>query len=144
MGVALWALFGIVIPLDAALRALAVIAVGIPVMYAIGSLFAAAVLRFGEIGPIVQLVRGIFVLACGITFPVVMLPGWAQAVAVTLPPTYIGADLRSVLLRGSGLDGVAGDLALLLAFAALLALLATVVFRLLERSARRSGMLGRY
>ena len=144
MGVALWALFGIVIPLDAALRALVVVAVGIPVMYAIGSLFAAAVLRFGEIGPVVQLVRGIFVLACGITFPVVMLPAWAQAIAVALPPTYIVADLRSVLLRGIGLDGIAGDLILLVAFAALIALLATLLFRVLERSARRDGMLGRY
>ena len=142
--VALWLVFGIVLPLGPVLEAMVVIAIGIPSMYAIGSLFAASVLRFGETGPIVQLVRGTFVLACGITFPLVMLPGWAQAGAALLPPTYIVADIRTVLFRGVGLGGIAIDLVLLLAFAGLITLLAVWVFRILETSARRRGTLGSY
>lgn len=144
MGVAMWLLFGVALPLDGVLRALVVIALALPAMYAIGTLFAAGVLRFGEIGPIVQLVRGLFVLACGITFPVLMLPGWAQAVASVLPPTYIVQDVRAVLLRGLGLSDVAGDLAITLGLTAVFAALAIVTFRMLERGARQSGMLGRY
>ena len=144
MGAVLWLAFGVVLPLGAILEAIVVIAVGIPSMYAIGSLFAASVLRFGEVGPIVQLVRGTFVLACGITFPIAMLPGWAQVGAALLPPTYIVDDIRSVLFRGAGLGGVAIDLALLVAFAALIAVVAVWVFRVLERSARRRGTLGSY
>jgi ABC-2 type transport system permease protein len=141
---AMWLLFGVVLPLDAMLRALVVACVGIPALYAIGALFAAIVLRYGEIGPVVHLTRGMFVLACGITFPVAMLPAWAQVGAALLPPTYTVADTRAVLLQGDGLGSVAGDLALVAAMTVVIAGLAALVFRWLETSARRTGMLGRY
>lgn len=144
MGVAMWLLFGVALPLDGVLRSLVVVVFALPSLYAIGSLFAAGVLRFGEIGPIVQLVRGVLVLTCGITFPVLMLPGWAQAVAAVLPPTYIVQDIRGVLLRGLGLGDIALDLLVTAGLSAVLAAFAIVTFRLLERSARRNGMLGRY
>jgi ABC-2 type transport system permease protein len=144
MGGALWLFFGIVPPLVAVLRAAVIVALGMPALYAIGSLFSAAVLRFGEIGPIVQLVRGMFVLACGITFPVAMLPVWAQVGAWLLPPTYIVDDIRRVLLRGAGLGDVWANLVTVLLTAALTAMVAVLVFRYLEASARRSGMLGRF
>jgi ABC-2 type transport system permease protein len=144
MGVAMWLIFGVALPLDGVLRSLVVVAFALPSLYAIGSLFAAGVLRFGEIGPIVQLIRGLFVLTCGITFPVLMLPGWAQTIAWVLPPTYIVQDIRAVLLRGLGLGDIALDLAITVGLSALLAAFAIVTFRFLERSARRDGMLGRY
>lgn len=144
MGAAMWLIFGVALPLDGVLRSLVVVAFALPSLYAIGSLFAAGVLRFGEIGPIVQLIRGLFVLTCGITFPVLMLPGWAQTVAWVLPPTYIVQDIRAVLLRGLGLGDIALDLAITVGLSALLAAFAIVTFRFLERSARRDGMLGRY
>ena len=144
MGVALWVLFGVVPPLGAVLQAAVVVILGVPALYAIGTLFAASVLRFGEVAPIVQLIRGMFVLACGITFPVAMLPVWAQVWAWLMPPTYIVEDLRRVLLQGAGLGEVAPHIAIVLTIAMLTALLAIAVFRFLETSARRSGMLGRF
>jgi ABC-2 type transport system permease protein len=144
MGAAMWSIFGVALPLDGVLRSLVVVAFALPALYAIGALFAAGVLRFGEIGPIVQLIRGLFVLTCGITFPVLMLPGWAQTLAWVLPPTYIVQDIRAVLLRGMGLGDIAGDIAITVGLSALLAAFAIVTFRVLERSARRNGMLGRY
>jgi ABC-2 type transport system permease protein len=144
MGVAMWLIFGVALPLDGVLRSLVVVAFALPALYAIGALFAAGVLRFGEIGPIVQLIRGVFVLTCGITFPVLMLPGWAQTFAWVLPPTYIVQDIRAVLLRGLGLGDIAGDLAITVGLSALLAAFAVATFRVLERSARRNGMLSRY
>jgi len=144
MGVALWAFFGVVPPLAAVLQAAVVVITGVPALYAIGTLFAASVLRFGEVGPVVQLVRGMFVLACGITFPVAMLPLWAQVWAWLMPPTYIVEDLRRILLRGANLADLGPHIAIVLTIAALIALLAVFVFRALETSARRSGMLGRF
>jgi ABC-2 type transport system permease protein len=144
MGVALWLFFGVVPPLGAVLRAAVVVVLGVPALYAIGALFAASVLRFGEVGPIVQLIRGMFVLTCGITFPVAMLPLWAQVWAWLMPPTYIVEDLRRVLLGGAGLGEAAPHIAIVLTIALLTAILAIVVFRFLETSARRSGMLGRF
>jgi ABC-2 type transport system permease protein len=142
--VALKLFFGVLPPVSAIAQATVVAVLGVPALYAIGALFAASVLRFGEVAPVVQLIRGVFVLACGITFPVAMLPLWAQVGAWLMPPTYIVDDMRRVLLRGANLSDVAGDIALVLALAALIALSAVYVFRALERSARRTGMLGRF
>jgi ABC-2 type transport system permease protein len=136
--------FGITPPVSAVLQSAVIVVLGIPALYAIGTLFAASVLRFGEVGPVVQLIRGMFVLACGITFPLAMLPQWAQVWAKLLPPTYIVDDIRRVLLQGETIVDVAADIALVLSLAVLTAILAVGVFRYLETSARRSGMLGRF
>jgi len=144
MGVALWLLFGVVPPLAAVLQSAVVVGLGVPALYAIGALFAASVLRFGEVAPIVQLIRGMFVLACGITFPVAMLPLWAQVWAWLMPPTYIVDDIRRLLLQGATLGEMVPHIAIVLSIASLVALLAVFVFRYLETSARRTGMLGRF
>jgi ABC-2 type transport system permease protein len=136
--------FGIFPPVAAVIQAAVIVVLGIPALYAIGALFAASVLRFGEVGPVVQLIRGMFVLACGITFPLAMLPLWAQVWARLMPPTYIVDDIRRVLLQGETIADVAGDVAIVLSLAALTAILAMAVFRYLETSARRSGMLGQF
>jgi ABC-2 type transport system permease protein len=136
--------FGIFPPVEAVIQAAAIVILGIPALYAIGALFGASVLRFGEVGPVVQLIRGVFVLACGITFPIVMLPLWAQVGAWLMPPTYIVDDIRRVLLQGDTIADVAGDIAIVLSLAVLIGILAVVVFRYLEASARRTGMLGRF
>ena len=142
--VTLWIMFGFVPPLGSLFPVVIIVLVAVPAMYAIGTLFAAGVLRYGEIGPVVQIVRGTFVLACGITFPVAMLPAWAQTGAAVLPPTYIVSDIRAAILQNVALPGLIGDLAVTIGLTALIAALAILLFGYLERSARRSGMLGRY
>ena len=142
--VALRFFFGIFPPIGAVIQAAVIVVLGIPALYAIGALFAASVLRFGEVAPVVQLIRGMFVLACGITFPVAMLPLWAQVWATILPPTYIVDDIRRILLRGDTIADVAGDVAIVLSLAVVTGILAVAVFRYLEMSARRTGMLGQF
>ena len=137
-------LFGVELPPEAIARAVAVVAVGIPSMYAFASLFSLAVLRFGEIGPLVHFVRGSLVLLSGVTFPIAMLPGWAQAAAAVVPAPYIVTDMRRVLLGGAGLGDVVADLAIMLGLAVVLAVGATLAYGWIERDARRTGMLGAY
>jgi ABC-2 type transport system permease protein len=144
VGVALTLGFGVTIEPARALRALAVIAIAVPALYGLGALFAAAVLRLGEVGGTVQLVRGVFTVFCGMTFPIVVLPEWARAVALTLPPTYLIADVRAVLLAGADLVDLGPDLLVLLALGLLLCLLAVLVFGWTERYARRGGTLAQY
>jgi ABC-2 type transport system permease protein len=144
VGVALWFGFGVHIGPVEAIRALAVIAIGIPALYAIGALFAAVVLRFGDVSAMVQGVRGVFTALCGMSFPIVVLPDLAQRVALTLPPTYLIADLRAVLLAGSDLGRIAGDLAVLAAMGLILGIAASFAFRRTEQYARRGGRLAQY
>ncbi|HEY8757640.1 MAG TPA: ABC transporter permease [Candidatus Limnocylindria bacterium] len=144
MGLAAWLLFGVVLSLQGVLLALAITLIGVPSMYALGALFGAGVLRFGEIGPAVQFTRGALSLLCGITFPIAMLPGWAQATATAMPPTHIVDGMRSALLRSAGPAELLPTAGGLLGLAVVFGVLAVVVFRWLEASARRSGMFGRY
>ncbi len=143
-GIGLRVLFGVELAPEAVARSVVVIAVAIPAMYAIAALFSAAVMQYGEVGPAVQFVRGILVLASGVSFPIVMLPGWGQAVAASLPTTYIVDAMRRVLLAGSGLGAVAGDLLLVVGMTAVIGAVAMVVYRWVEAQARRTGMLSRY
>jgi ABC-2 type transport system permease protein len=144
MGIAVWVLFGVVLPLDGVLLTFLVVLAGLPAMYALGSLFGAAVLRFGDIGPAVQFVRGALSLLCGITFPIVMLPDWAQAMSAAMPPTYVVAAIREALLHGATPLDLAPAAGILLGLAVVFGALAIALFRFLEASARRTGMLGRY
>lgn len=144
MGLAVWILFGVALPLQGILLTLVVTLAGLPAMYALGSLFGAAVLRFGEVGPAVQFVRGALSLLCGITFPIVMLPAWAQMAASAMPPTHIVAAIRAALLAGATPLDLGPTVVLLLGLGVVFAGAAIVLFRVLETSARRSGMLGRY
>ena len=144
VGVALWVGFGVAIGPIEALRALGVIVIGVPALYAIGALFAAVVLRFGEVHALVQGLRGVFTAVCGMSFPIVVLPDWAQTLALSLPPTYLIADLRAVLLTGSELGRIVGDLAVLAGMGAVLAIAAVFAFRRTELHARRGGRLAQY
>jgi ABC-2 type transport system permease protein len=143
-GGALWVFWSVQFTPMAILRALAVIALAVPALYGLGALFAALVLRFGEVSALVQAVRGVFTVFCGMSFPIIVLPEWARAVALSLPPTYLIADLRHVLLSGAALAQLIPDLAILLASGLLLCALAVVAFRGTERHARRGGALAQY
>lgn len=144
MGIAVWLLFGVVLPLSGVLLTFLVVLAGLPAMYAMGSLFGAAVLRFGEIGPAVQFTRGALSLLCGITFPIVMLPAWAQATSAGMPPTYVVSAIREALLHAATPLDLAPTAGILLGLAVAFGAFAIVFFRILEASARRTGMLGRY
>jgi ABC-2 type transport system permease protein len=144
VGLALRFGFGVRLGAGEAARALAVVAVSIPALYGLGALFSAAVLRFREVNGLVQVVRGVCTVFCGMTYPIVILPGWAQHVAHSLPPTYVIADFREVLLRSAGLVQLLPDFAVLLASGAVLCLAAAIAFAASERHARRGGALVQY
>ncbi|MBO0743643.1 MAG: ABC transporter permease, partial [Candidatus Dormibacteraeota bacterium] len=132
--------FGVHIDAGEALRALAVLAVGTPAIYGLGMLFSVAVLVIRENWGLVQMVRGLFTVLCGMSFPIAVLPGWARDIALSLPPTYIIADVRQVLLAGSTLMDVRVTLLILAGAGIVLCLAAALAFRGAEHRARaRSG-----
>jgi ABC-2 type transport system permease protein len=126
------------------LRAVAVLLIAMPSLVAIGALFAAAVVRLRDIGGAAQAARGLFQLLCGMTFPIVVLPGWAKVVALSLPPTYAIADIRQALLGTASLTTLLSDFAFLLGAGAVLGVLAMAAFGAIERSGRKAGSLGQY
>jgi ABC-2 type transport system permease protein len=127
-------------PLLAALVLLA----AAPSIYGLGFAFASLVLAAKEANAFVFLVRGLVMIFCGITYPISVLPGWMQSVAVWLPQTYVIHGMRSAVLTGGTLADLLPDVLALLAFGALWMAAGYLAFVWMERRVHRSGSLGMY
>lgn len=130
-----WGMFGVVFPLG--------------IFIAVGFGFAMAgvmlmVTRHGE--AYAESVAGAFYLLCGVVFPLDVLPGWLQSVGKAIPLTYwVEAMRRAVLGEGFGqalAEYSDGALMSILAASTLATLLlAGAFFALMDRVARRKGLL---
>ena len=101
-------------------------------------------LCFKEANALVFIVRGIFLVFCGTTYPLVVLPGWMQAVATWLPLTYTIHAFRTLGAPDATFADVALDVQRLAIFAVALPIVGVLAFRATERRARSSGSLGHY
>lgn len=113
-------------------------------IYGIGIAFGSLVLHFKEANAMVFLVRGIFMIFCGMSYPIEVMPHWMQQIATLLPLTYANHAMRAVILTDAGLADVWSDVRALLIFAVILPLLGYAAFHIVERQARRTGALGHY
>jgi len=139
-----WLIFGVRVAGGDVGLALLVLLLVIPTIHGIGIAFASLVLRFKEANAMVFLVRGVFMIFCGISFPIAVLPAWMQGVAAALPLTYAIRDIRAVVLAGATFADIRSDLLVLAAFALVLPALGYTIFYLTERRSRRTGDLGQY
>ena len=124
--------------------ALAVLAASIPWVYGLGIAFAAPVLRFKEANAMVYLVRGVFMVFAGISFPLSVLPVWMRGVAAGLPLTHTIDGVRAALLAGAGPGDLRGSLGFLLWSGALLFAGGYVCFQTVDRIIRRQGSVGQH
>lgn len=116
----------------------------IPSIYGIGVAFGSLVIRFQEASALVFLVRGIFMVFTGVSYPLAVLPAWMQGIAAALPLTYATRSLRAVALSDASFLEILPDLQILLGFGVVIPLLGYLIFRFVERRARRTGSLGQY
>ena len=115
-----------------------------PSIYGIGLAFASLVIRFKEANAMVFLVRGVFMIFCGMTFPLQVLPGWMQKVSSLLPLTHAIQGIRRLALAHATWADVLPEARSLLLFAVLMPALGYVAFCFAERQSRRTGALGQY
>ena len=116
----------------------------VPSIYGLSLTFASLVIRFREANTMVFFVRGIFMIFCGMTFPLEAMPIWMQKAAAWLPLTYAVRGIRSVALAGATWSDVVSDMLCLAAFGVVLPLVGYAVFHLVERRSRQTGVLGQY
>ncbi|MDQ3709794.1 MAG: ABC transporter permease [Actinomycetota bacterium] len=87
--------------------------------------------------------QGLLLVVSGVYYPVDVLPGWMQAIAVVSPATYALDGIRDAILEGEPL-GAMGDEIWPLAVIGLVAIpLGLAVFRRGERYAKQHGKLKR-
>ena len=129
---------------SSALPLLLIVLLLIPSIYGLGLAFASLVVRFKEANAMVFLVRGIFMIFCGISYPMAVLPDWMKRVSAFLPLTYAVRSIRAVGLAGATYADILPDLQMLTMFAIIMPILGYAAFRLAERRSRRTGDLGQY
>jgi ABC-2 type transport system permease protein len=87
--------------------------------------------------------QGVLLVVSGVYYPVDVLPGWMQALAVISPATYALEGIRHAILDGAGVGAVWGDIWPLIVIGAVTIPLGLEVFRRGERYAKRHGKLKR-
>lgn len=115
-----------------------------PSIYGIGVAFGSLVIRFQEAGSLVLLVRGLFMVCAGTSYPLAVLPPWMQVISACLPLTYAIRSLREVALNNATLVDILPDLQMLILLGVIISIAGYLLFQFTERRARRSGSLGRY
>lgn len=124
--------------------ALLVIFASVPAVYGIGFAFASVVITMKEANAFVFLVRGLVMIFCGVTYPLVLMPAWMQSFAMWLPQTYIIRAVRNAALSAEGFTGISQDLTMILIFGTVWLTIGYGLFTYMERRARQSGAIGQY
>jgi ABC-2 type transport system permease protein len=93
---------------------------------------------------LVQVMRTLFSILCGLQFPLAVLPDRVQAIGRLVPLTHFIDLIRAIVIRGDRIADHA-DSALYLAGSGLVMLaLGALAFELVRISVRRSGLVTGY
>jgi ABC-2 type transport system permease protein len=126
------------------LLVLLMIFLSMPAVYGLAMAFASLVITAKEAHNFVQMVRGVVMIFCGITFPITLMPEWMQGVARWLPQTYMINSVRSAALGNASFQDLTPDIIALLGFGAFWLAVGYVTFNWMERRARQTGAIGQY
>jgi ABC-2 type transport system permease protein len=88
--------------LDLGLPLVAFFAVLVLTSWSLGLISAGVILRYGlGAEELAWSLAFLLLPLCCVYYPVSVLPGWLQAVALALPPTHVFEGMRSILLHGT-------------------------------------------
>lgn len=116
----------------------------IPAIYGLGMLFASIILWAKEANAAVNVVRGILMIVCGITFPISVAPPFLRYIAKGIPFTY-GIDMaRQIMVMGQGLKSAKYNIFMCLLEGFILLFLGRIAFLKTESMVKESGSLERF
>jgi ABC-2 type transport system permease protein len=110
----------------------------------LGILAASFILVLKRGNPVNWVFTSLSRLLGGVYFPLTVLPGWLQKVALFLPLTYALEGMRMTLLQGRGLGDLRSEFLALLLFTAVTLVLGFWSAHFAVARARRDGTLGQY
>ncbi len=110
----------------------------------LGILAACFIMIFKRGNPIGGVITGIEGLISGVYFPVSILPGWLQTVAMFFPITYAIRAIELAVWQGYAVSQLYREILALVLFSLLLLPLSLVLFRYSLRKARQDGSLAQF
>jgi ABC-2 type transport system permease protein len=126
------------------IEVIAAIGVVLPFMLGFLICFSAVTIRVREAGMIVQVLRTLFSIFCGLQFPLAILPQWSQSIGRVIPLTHFIQIVRGIVLNGEHLRDHASSLVYVLASGLVLLAAGIGVFELVRRSVRSTGLVTGY
>jgi ABC-2 type transport system permease protein len=121
-----------------------VLVLSLTIFVAFGVLSAAAVVWLKKGDPITWILGGFGTIVGGAYFPIDMMPGWMQKIALVNPITYCLEALRMTMLQGDSVVTIAKPLATLLGIVAIFLPASLGLFAAAVRKGRREGTLMQY
>jgi ABC-2 type transport system permease protein len=112
--------------------------------FGLGLVLASMFLAFRTIGPAQSVIVTASVLLGGAYYPTETIPSWIQALSTMIPMTYGLRAVRKLVLDGAAFSAVAGDVAVMGAFAVLLLAFGALMFHAAFDHSRRRGTLSQY
>ena len=106
--------------------------------------FAALTMRIRESGMIVQIMRTLFSIFCGMQFPLAVLPTFAQTIGRYIPLTHFVNILRGIIIRGETVAQHSESFAYLLISGVVMFGVGLLVFDLMKKSVRSRGLVSGY
>jgi ABC-2 type transport system permease protein len=135
-------LLGVRLPEANWTAASAVVLLTVAIFLGLGLISAGFFLVTREGSPIEVILGWSSQFLAGVYFPVAILPGWLKEVSAWMPFTYSLEAARKTLLGGIPAEGIARELAVLLAFSLVILPAGLGFFRWAFRKARLQGTLG--
>lgn len=115
-----------------------------PSVYGLGMLFASVILWLKQANAAVNLVRGIIMIICGITFPVSVMSESLQIISKFVPFTYGIEASRQIMVNGKSLTEAGFNIFMCIFEGVILLMLGRLAFRSIENKVRVSGSLERF
>ena len=106
--------------------------------------FSAFTVRFREAGMLVQVMRTVFAILCGLQFPLAVLPSTMQTIGRAIPLTHFIDVVRAVVIQGHSLADHSRSLLYLLGSGIVMTALGILAFELVRNSVRRTGLVTGY
>jgi ABC-2 type transport system permease protein len=123
---------------------LAVLAAILPFLIGFTFAFSALTLRIREAGMVVQIMRTLFSVLCGMQFPLAVLPVFAQNIGQWIPLTHFVSILRGILINGAPLSDFGSSFGYIILSGAVMCLIGVLIFEFTKFSIRRNGLVSGY
>ena len=137
-----WTIFGFPLTLEI-VPLLLVLVTGLTTGAALGLIVAAVVIRHRHSTLLTNSLIGALAFMVGISYPVQVLPVWAQKLSLIVPATWVIKGARASLIFGDPGDALV-SVAVLVFLTFIYGAVGVWMFRKLTRSARISGVLEAY
>jgi ABC-2 type transport system permease protein len=116
----------------------------LPFVWGLGLVTAATILTFRRGTGVLAVILAVLGLASGAFFPLTLLPDWLARLAEGNPVAIVMEAARRALIGGTGWDGIAGDLLILVPVSCAALFAGVTAFRAALAREHRRGTLGLY